>query len=89
MKDHFAGSVAAMELLDHLISSHPEKGHQQFFVQLRNEVGEDQDVLQRLLHDLDSSDGALRSATAFLSEKLARLKLLLEDSAGGQLARLE
>jgi hypothetical protein len=89
MKDHFAGSVAAMELLNHLISSDPENSHEQFFVRLRNEVGEDQEVLQGLLHDLDSSDGALRNTTAFLSEKLARVKLLLEDPAGGQLARLE
>lgn len=89
MKDHYAGSVAAMELLNHLVSSHREKSHEQFFVQLRNEVGEDQEVLQALLYDLDSGDGALRNTTAFLSEKLARIKLLLEDPAGGQLARLE
>jgi hypothetical protein len=89
MKDHFAGSVAAMELLSHLISSAHEKSQQPFFTQLRNEVSEDQDLLQGLLHDLDSSDGAVRNFTAFLSEKLARIKLLLEDSAGGRLARLE
>lgn len=89
MKDHFAGSVAAMELLSHLSSSFHEKSHQEFFFRLRNEVGEDQEVLQGLLHDLDSTAGALRNSTAFVSEKLARLKLLLEDPAGGQLARLE
>jgi hypothetical protein len=89
MKDHFAGSVAAVELLNHLISSHRGKTHEQFFIRLRQEVGEDQEVLQGLLHDLDAGGGALRNTTAFLSEKLARIKLLLEDPAGTQLAPLE
>jgi hypothetical protein len=52
MKDHFAGSVAALELLNHLISSHRGKTHERFFVRLRQEIGEDQEVLQALLHDL-------------------------------------
>lgn len=89
IKDHFAGSVAAVELLDHLISSNRGKTDEQFFIQLRQEVGEDQEVLRGLLHDLDSASGALRDTTAFLGEKLARIKLLLEDPSGGQLARLE
>ena len=54
MKDHFAGSVAAVELLNHLISSHHGKTHERFFIRLREEVGEDQEVLQGLLHDLDA-----------------------------------
>ena len=89
MKDHFAGSVAAVELLNHLISSHRGKTHEQFFIQLRKDVREDQEVLQGLLHDLGAGGGALRNTTAFLSEKFARIKLLLEDPAGTQLARLE
>ena len=89
MKDHFAGSVAAVELLDHLISSNRGKTDGQIFVQLRQEVSEDQEALEKLLRDLNSDSGAVRNATAFLSEKLARIKLLLEDPSGGQLARLE
>jgi hypothetical protein len=89
MKDHFAGSVAAVELLNHLISSHREKTYEQFFIRLREDVREDQEILQGLLHDLGADGGALRNTTAFLSEKFARIKLLLEDPAGTQLARLE
>ena len=89
LKDHFAGSLAAVELLDHLISSHRGKIHEQFFIRLRDEVVEDQDVLSGLLRDLHADPGAVRNTTAFLSEKLARIKLLLEDPSGGQLARLE
>jgi hypothetical protein len=89
LKDHFAGSVAAVELLDHLISSNRGKCDEQFFIQLRKEVAHDQDVLQGLLHNLDADKGPLRNTAAFLSEKLARIKLLLEDPSGGKLARLE
>jgi hypothetical protein len=79
MKNHFAGSVAAVELLNHLISSHRGKTHEQVFVQLRDDVTKDQEVLRGLLHDLDAEGGALRNTTAFLSEKFARIKLLLEN----------
>jgi hypothetical protein len=89
MKDHFAGSVAAVELLDHLIASHRGKTDEHFFIRLREEIGEDQEVLQGLLHNLGADGGVVRNTTAFLSEKLARIKLLLEDPSGGQLARLE
>jgi hypothetical protein len=89
LKDHFAGSVAAVELLDHLISSNRGKEDEQFFVQLRKEISQDQDVLRDILHDLGTDEGLLRNTTAFLSEKLARIKLLLEDPSGGQLSRFE
>ena len=76
-------------MLNHLISSHRGKTHEQFFIRLRDEVVEDQDVLSGLLRDLHADPGAVRNTTAFLSEKLARIKLLLEDPAGTQLAPLE
>ncbi len=89
LKDHFAGSVAALELLDHLIFSHCGKSHEQFFVRLRQEVSEDQEVLRKILDTLGADDSALRNTAAFFGEKLARVKLKLEDHTGGQLARLE
>jgi hypothetical protein len=89
LKDHFAGSVAALELLDHLISFHRGETGEVLFLELRQEIGEDQEVLGGLLRELDTDSGAVRNTTAFLGEKLTRVKLLLEDPAGGQLALLE
>jgi hypothetical protein len=89
LKDHFAGSVAAIELLDHLISSHRGEPYEEFFIQLRQEIGEDQDVLDGILRLFETGSGAARNATAFMGEKLTRIKLLIEDPSGGQLARLE
>jgi hypothetical protein len=89
LKDHFAGSVAGIELLDHLISSNRGDAHEQIFVQLREDVLEDQEALKGLLHNLNAHSGVIRDGAAFLGEKLTRIKLLLEDPGGGQLARLE
>lgn len=89
MKDHYAGSVAAVQLLDHLVSANVSKPHEAFFVALRREVSEDQTALEKMLQDLHSGEGLMRHAAAFIGEKLARLKLLLEDPGGNRLAYFE
>jgi hypothetical protein len=89
MKDHYAGSVAALQLLDHLVSSNSGKPEESLFIALRREVGEDQKTLQKMLHDLDATEGLMRNTVAFVGEKLSRIKLLLEDPSGSQLALLE
>jgi hypothetical protein len=89
LKDHFAGSVAAIQLLDHLTSANSGTPLEQVFSELRREIGEDQDVLQKILHHCGGSEGLMRNTTAFIGEKLSRVKLLLEDPAGSKLALLE
>src|ERR1700684_3193678 len=89
MKDHHAGSVAAIQLLDHLVEANVAKPHQTFFIALRREVSEDQTALEKMLHDLHGSEGMVRDAAAFVGEKLSRVKLLLEDPSGSKLAYFE
>ena len=89
MKDHLAGSVAALQLLEHLIATNSGKPLERFFADLSAEVAEDQDALQKMLHDLGGTEGLMRNTAAFLGEKLSRVKLRLEDPAGSQLAHLE
>ena len=89
MKDHYAGSVAALQLLDHLVSTNSGKPRETLFIALRHEVGEDQNALQKMLHDLDATEGLMRNTVAFIGEKLSRIKLLLEDPSETQLAHLE
>jgi hypothetical protein len=89
MKDHHAGSVAALQLLDHLVSANIAKPHQTFFIALRREVSEDQSALEKMLCDLHGSEGLMRNAVAFVGEKLSRVKLLLEDPSGSRLAYFE
>jgi hypothetical protein len=39
MKDHYAGSVAALQLLDHLVSTKSGKPQEMLLIALRHEVG--------------------------------------------------
>lgn len=89
LNNHLAGSVAALELLDHLMVSHGEPTMKGFLEDLRREVGEDQGVVQELLHRLGSRESGVRKAAAWATEKLARLRLLLAGPGSGGLGRLE
>jgi hypothetical protein len=89
VNDHFAGSVAAMELLDHLISANAGTPRGQFFIELRQEIEQDQAVLRDLLEQLDFKENPMRKAVAWFSEKFARAKLSVEDPTGDKLAPLE
>jgi hypothetical protein len=48
LNDHFAGSVGALELLDHLIKTYKGKPLEQFFKDLCNEIDADQGELRDL-----------------------------------------
>jgi hypothetical protein len=89
LNDHLAGSVAALELLDHVIQLHNGTAVARTLVELRAEVEEDQKVLQGLLHGVGGSESRLRHAAAWLSEKVGRAKLLIDDPGSGELRFLE
>lgn len=89
LNDHLAGSVAALELLDHLTDLHSDPARKQFFVGLRAEIEEDQKVLQRMLAQVGGEESPVRKAAAWLTEKLGRAKLKLEDSGDGELRVFE
>jgi hypothetical protein len=88
LNDHVAGSVLALELLDHLIDL-PETPDRRLLTQLRNEIQEDQDVLQQLLQSVGAKESTVRKAAAWLTEKLGRAKLRMDESGSGELRVLE
>ena len=89
LQDHLAGSVAALELLDHLVSTYAGTPLAPFCTGLRQEVAQDQSSLRELLQSIDAADSSVRNRLGWVGEKLARVKVRLEDPAGGPLARLE
>jgi hypothetical protein len=89
LNDHLAGSVAALELLDHLAELHSDPDRKRFFTGLRAEVEEDQSVLQQLIKKVGGEESTARKAAAWLTEKLGRVKLRLDDPGNGQLRVLE
>lgn len=89
LNDHLAGSVAAIELLDHLRGLSRDTEREQFFTLLQSEVEEDQKVLQGLLRELGGKESRVRKAAAWLTEKVGQAKLKLDDSGSGELRLLE
>ena len=88
LNDHVAGSVLALELLDHLIDL-PEAPDRRLLTQLRTEIQEDQEVLRQLLRSVGTEESTARKAAAWLTEKLGRVKLRLDESGSGELRMLE
>jgi hypothetical protein len=88
LNDHLAGSVAALELVDYLLTLHQEPDRY-LLMELRGEIEEDQKVLQRLLADLGGKESQVRKAAAWLTEKLGQAKLRLDHSGNGDLRVLE
>lgn len=88
LNDHVAGSVLALELLDHLIDL-PEAPDRRLLTQLRTEIQEDQEVLRQLLRSVETEESTARKAAAWLTEKLGRVKLRLDESGSGELRMLE
>jgi hypothetical protein len=89
LNDHLAGSVAALELVDHLIASKPSTSLGVILDDLRAEIAADQRVLHDLIEALGARESAGRKAVAWLAEKAARLKLRLGGSDAEPLALLE
>jgi len=89
LNDHLAGSVAALELLDHLIRLQSGTAGERALEAVRTEVEEDQQKLQSLLHEVGGKESRVRQAAAWLTEKLGQAKLRLDDPGSGGLQLLE
>ena len=88
LNDHLAGSVSALELVDHLIETYRGKPLEQFFKDLRDEIDADQSTLEKLIETLGAKESAMRKAGAWVAEKLSRAKIRLSDSQEGQMGLL-
>jgi hypothetical protein len=89
LNDHLAGSVTLIELLEHIRSSYPGVEAGRLAEWLNTEVTEDRRDLERLMQTLGVSQSVPRKASAWMAEKLAQLKLRLDDKSGGPLHLLE
>ena len=88
LNDHLAGSVGALELLDHLIDTYKGKPLEEFFQNLRNEIDADQETLRGLIEKIGEKESPVRKASAWLAEKVSRAKIRLSDSEKNQIGLL-
>jgi hypothetical protein len=82
LHDHLAGAVVAINLLEALHDQHGGEPLGQFAAELLVEVEADRAVLQRLAERVGAGPSGLKEATAWLGEKVSRLKLR-RRAAGG------
>jgi hypothetical protein len=89
LNDHLAGSVVALELLGHMIHQQRGTTGEQMLDEIRREVEEDQKTLRGLLREVGGKVSRVRQAAAWLTEKLGRAKLQLDDPGSGDFEMLE
>lgn len=89
LNDHLAGSVAAVEILDHLAESHKGTSLEIFFRKLHADIEADRNELKNFMELLEISESVARKASAWFAGKVTELKLAVDDSARGDLRLLE
>ncbi|MGB8353998.1 MAG: hypothetical protein WCD79_08950 [Chthoniobacteraceae bacterium] len=75
LNDHLAGSIAAIDLVDHLIKATAGTALEKFFKDMSAEIQTDQDTLEQLMSHLDIAQSGFRKTSAWLAEKMAMIKL--------------
>src|SRR6266513_2508881 len=89
LKEHHAGSVAALELVDHLIETFEGKSLEQFFKNLRKEIDADQERLEELIKKVGAKESVVRKTGAWMVEKFARMKVRINRSEKDQMGLLD
>jgi hypothetical protein len=89
LNDYLAGSVVALELLEHLEAEHTGTPLERFLAELRADIAADRQELLSLMGRLDVAESRSRKASAWLAEKITELKLRLDDPARGALRLFE
>ena len=89
LNDHLAGSVAAIELLEHLEAAYADMEIARFFAELQGNIAAERRELHGLMDRLQIAESRPRKVSAWLTEKFIELKLHLDDSARGPLRLLE
>ncbi len=89
LNDHLAGSVVAVELLEHLERAYSGQPVQRFAADLRAEIEADRGELRKLMSQLSIAESRARQATAWMAEKMTLLKLRFDDWAAGEFRLFE
>ena len=89
LNDHLAGSVVALELLDHLEEQGAGTAGASLLADLHADIEADRQMLEAFMAEQGITVSAPRKAAGWLVEKLSELKLHLDDAGDGALRRLE
>jgi hypothetical protein len=89
LNDHLAGAEGALELLGHLEASQAGTPVGDVLTQLHAEIEADRQELEHLMDRHHIAVSVPRKVSAWLGEKLAYVKLQLDDKATGALRLFE
>jgi hypothetical protein len=85
LNDHLAGSVGALELIDHWSKLCDAKPLAKFLSELRKEIEADQKTLRELMRALGTKESSVRPAGAWVAEKFSRARFAV---AGDEISGL-
>lgn len=89
LSDHLAGAVSAIALMEHLETVYADTDVARLIAGVRADVEADRERLETLAATLNVSESAPRKVAGWLGERMAVLKLRLDDSSNGPLYLLE
>jgi len=89
LNDHLAGSVIALELLEHLRNETSDSHDEVTLASIQAAIEADRQTLEDLITALDIDISQPRQALAWVTEKLGQVKLRIDDPSHGALRRLE
>ena len=89
LNDHLAGAFAALELLDKAQSWEIDEDIKAELASLKRDIEKDRVALESLINRLGSGESTFRKASAWITEKVAELKLIFDDPRDGQFRLFE
>jgi len=89
LKDHYAGGVLALELIEHSMKEHEGTPLSVFFGELGGDVKADHEQLHNLMTTLGFEESGVRNAGAWMAEKLVRAKLGFSGGEASELRLLQ
>jgi len=85
LNEHLAGSIGALELIDHWAEVLKDEPLGSFFLEIEKEIKADQDTLREVMHTLDVEESKVRKAGAWAAEKVGRARLMIAGDEPGSL----
>ncbi|MGI8548627.1 MAG: hypothetical protein ACR2M1_15085 [Gemmatimonadaceae bacterium] len=89
LSDHLAGATSAIALMEHIEGTYPDTDIARLIAGVRADVESDREKLQDLAQALGVVESTPREVAGWLGERLAQLKLHIDDSSNGPLYLLE
>ena len=85
LNDHLAGSISALEVIDHWAEVHKGEPVSSFFVEIKAHIKADQETLRDIMHALEVEESKIRKAGAWAAEKVGRARLIIAGDEPGSL----